>query len=698
LTLRRTIIAVAALAAAGCHSAAGQLGTENAAVRVSTTALDFGSVYVGANPQQILSILNSGGAPDTVTVGAVSNGTFTAASGTFTLGGGDSEGVALTFVPTQPGPAQATVHVGWTGGSVEVALSGIGVAQPPCVPQGLCGAAAFDPNSGVCNQTTQPDGTACADSAGCLSNASCHAGQCLGTLASCDDGNACTSDICVIGQGCASTPIACPASADPCQASSCDPLRGCVSNQVPDGTACSSTESCQSATVCLSGACTGTPVPDGTPCSVGWAPCVTDAACKAGSCDSPTADAFQPGDVQWSGELAAEGGLAIDATGGLYFVASGSGATGGHIVGLDQCGNSRWTSSAAASTDVMLDGNQLVSLDSSVPQLQGIDVPTGATLWTLSIPSVLPALCPSSDFGGSQGGASLSPPAMSSQGQIFVAGSCSTQDHGSTGFLLAVFRDGTVDWLIPAPFADAAPVVDSGGNVYFVTDQSGGGKLLSSYDPTGAARFTPVSYGGDSDAQLVVGTSQVVDIANGQAFSLTGTAGFNLDVDTGPFANAFYASLQATGGTVDGTGNVYFPFAGSSGGNNALEWGGVSPSGSLLWSLAFGNDDDVASSPVLSAEGTLLTVESQSQNDTETQTTPAASLVAVDTSSGSLLWTKTVTGGGSLALGPSGMLLLGGSPGNNVQGVYAGQLHLSTTAPWSRSRGDNTNRSAAVGP
>jgi hypothetical protein len=39
------------------------------------------------------------------------------------------------------------------------------------------------------------------------------------------------------------------------------------------------------------------------------------------------------------------------------------------------------------------------------------------------------------------------------------------------------------------------------------------------------------------------------------------------------------------------------------------------------------------------------------------------------------------------------MLLLAGS--NAVKSVFLGQVHPSTTAPWSRHRGDNSNRGAA---
>lgn len=73
----------------------------------------------------------------------------------------------------------------------------------------------------------------------------CVAGVCdLGPPLSCDDGDACTDDLCDPARGCASTPRACD-DGDPCSEDACDPLRGCVSvpRSCDDGDPCTA-DSC----------------------------------------------------------------------------------------------------------------------------------------------------------------------------------------------------------------------------------------------------------------------------------------------------------------------------------------------------------------------------------------------------------------------------------------------------------------------
>jgi hypothetical protein len=69
----------------------------------------------------------------------------------------------------------------------------------------------------------------------------------------------------------AHTPVQCGAD-DPCNVYSCDPVLGCSS---------------------------GTPVAEGTVCQLWWEPCVNDATCIGGVCNSPTANAEVPGQMRW---------------------------------------------------------------------------------------------------------------------------------------------------------------------------------------------------------------------------------------------------------------------------------------------------------------------------------------------------------------------------------------------------------------
>jgi hypothetical protein len=61
--------------------------------------------------------------------------------------------------------------------------------------------------------------------------------RCTGTL-SCDDGNACTTDLCDLQTGACSHGVTNCDDANPCTTDSCDPGTGCVSTPVTDGTPC----------------------------------------------------------------------------------------------------------------------------------------------------------------------------------------------------------------------------------------------------------------------------------------------------------------------------------------------------------------------------------------------------------------------------------------------------------------------------
>jgi hypothetical protein len=125
--------------------------------------------------------------------------------------------------------------------------------------------------------------------------------------AECDDGNACTTDLCT-PSGCTNTAISCPADGNPCTAASCNPASGCGQTALADGSACDDGDACTVGDTCQSGACTAgtaatcddgnvctddscnassgcvfTPVQDGATCNDGDA-CTDNDACWAGTC------------------------------------------------------------------------------------------------------------------------------------------------------------------------------------------------------------------------------------------------------------------------------------------------------------------------------------------------------------------------------------------------------------------------------
>ncbi len=130
-----------------------------------------------------------------------------------------------------------------------------------------CTTASCD-GAGICSQ--QPSSGACSDGNNCTMGDACSGGKCVGGANQCnckvnadckkwDDGNLCNGIYaCVAGQ-CQPDPttvINCPAAADSCQLSACDPSQGlCETANQPDGTACDDNNACTSAGQCFAGSC-----------------------------------------------------------------------------------------------------------------------------------------------------------------------------------------------------------------------------------------------------------------------------------------------------------------------------------------------------------------------------------------------------------------------------------------------------------
>jgi hypothetical protein len=145
-----------------------------------------------------------------------------------------------------------------------------------CDDANLCTTDACD-GQGTCSNVAVADGTSCADADPCNGVETCAAGACAaGTPLVCNDGLACTTDVCT-------------------------PLVGCQFFLLADGSSCADADPCNGAETCAGGVCTAgaplvcddslectadacvpnvgcgsTPLPDGTLCSIG--------ACSGGVC------------------------------------------------------------------------------------------------------------------------------------------------------------------------------------------------------------------------------------------------------------------------------------------------------------------------------------------------------------------------------------------------------------------------------
>ena len=113
---------------------------------------------------------------------------------------------------------------------------------------------------GMCTHTTAPLGTTCDDDSACTVNDLCSfTGTCTGTAVSADDDNPCTAD-------------------------SCDPVTGVQHTPVADGSSCEDGNPCNGNETCASGSCESGAAPDFDDEN----PCTTD------SCDPVTGEQHTP--------------------------------------------------------------------------------------------------------------------------------------------------------------------------------------------------------------------------------------------------------------------------------------------------------------------------------------------------------------------------------------------------------------------
>lgn len=318
---------------------------------------------------------------------------FTAESNDLTLQGGEARTVALTFSPTEPGAYELEAHVSGEL-TATVHLSARANVPPRCDSTNSCVTLKFDPKSGTCESTSAPDGDPCNDP--CIEAGVCIKGVCMGGAKSCDDGDACTADACG-ANGCVhqDTSQACPQPSDPCQAAYCDPMKGCLSSTVPDGTSCGPND-CATAHICIAGTCQTRPAPDGSLCATASF-CQGAGYCHAGSCDQPSATTMTP---KWSYRSpltsSSMGDIAADAQGNVYFTqylqecAECEREAPGpicQVVSLDPAGNVRWIQQRAdncarwAVDDVfgqvyVLENNNLID---------ALDLVDGSVRWSVDV-------------------------------------------------------------------------------------------------------------------------------------------------------------------------------------------------------------------------------------------------------------------------------------------------------------------------
>ena len=193
-----------------------------------------------------------------------------------------------TTQPDATQPDTAAPDVAFDAGPPGPVCAGAADCPPnnnPCV-QAIC-------TAGKCSTAPKADGTVCAASSDpCKSDGVCTVGSCGAQIAkSCDDGNACTTDSCLPGKGCAWSPTtaACD-DGNPCTAGEvCGVVAGkgvvCQGGKPVDGAAACddknacTTDSCDVAKGCIHTGKVGTPCDDGSACTSGET-CQASGACQ----------------------------------------------------------------------------------------------------------------------------------------------------------------------------------------------------------------------------------------------------------------------------------------------------------------------------------------------------------------------------------------------------------------------------------
>ncbi len=189
--MRALLAALGLMAATACTRPGIQ--SVEAAVSLSPAEVELGRVWVGLPTRFELMAINSSQAPVEVALDLPPGLTGPTS---LRLTGGDEHTQHFELTATQPGEFAGEVIARFGDSSVRVAVHANAEQPLSCLPSNECLRSSFDPRTGVCLQSAQPDGISCTATDACLTGATCLEGVCVGTARECHDGNPCTADAC----------------------------------------------------------------------------------------------------------------------------------------------------------------------------------------------------------------------------------------------------------------------------------------------------------------------------------------------------------------------------------------------------------------------------------------------------------------------------------------------------------------------
>jgi hypothetical protein len=370
-------VGLAVALGAGCREEPPLVGVV-ARLRLSEEAVAFPATYVGIAREATVRVSNAGRASVDIAWTQV-EAPFTVEGLPARLGTQEAE-VRLRFAPRESGQFTAALTgTSPNGGTVTLTLTGEGLAIPACPTPVSCHSSAFNPRLERCVETRLEDGTPCDPGNECLMEATCTAGVCKGRERTCNDGNACTTDVCNPLDGCGAVPAPpCPGDGV-CQVGVCDPATGCGLAKAPDGIFCGPKRGCDEADVCVDGACVERNLPDGFVCARAT-PCQAEGRCRGPVCERPAPTVLTP---DWTFDSMAQGRELHD----MMVWSDGNVTLTGFFETpvLDAAGTTQ-VSARSTARRCMLWNDRLLCMD--LPQ-QGqvslLEKSTGAARWTFTL-------------------------------------------------------------------------------------------------------------------------------------------------------------------------------------------------------------------------------------------------------------------------------------------------------------------------
>ncbi len=392
----RLVLAVATLlvASSGCREE--KLAAASGTVELSPTHFDFGSVYSGQSSTIAFKIRNDNRYSIPLTW-SLPDGPFSASALPATAKVGLTE-VVITFAPRGTGTFGGMISLLPEGfESLQSFVSGTAIDTPNCPRLDGCTQAIFDIAQNKCVEAALPEGSSCQASTACIENGVCVAGRCVGKEKNCDDGNACTIDVCNATLGCEHLPRPpCPGDGK-CGVGVCNPVNGCELAPAADGTACGPQQTCDAAEVCIAGDCVVRDPPDGYVCAQA-SPCQGEGRCAGSVCSRPVPTVLQP---SWSydsvGPVAPDGSSASEELHDFVLEPSGAMSLSGFFRSAPRL---RINTPQASQADgpvrrCLLWGNRYICADYPAEvngKVSALSLTTAETVWTFDLRTARPDL------------------------------------------------------------------------------------------------------------------------------------------------------------------------------------------------------------------------------------------------------------------------------------------------------------------